>query len=237
MSKENKENNVIRISKSTLWMSISAILAVLLVISIFTGGFGGKTSATGAVVDDSAKAAQSRDAQKAPGDSTDNTAIVVEGRAFKGAEDAKVTIVEYSSFSCGYCNRVRATIDQILENYPDDVKIVYKHFTRGGTDSMTAQATECAGDQGKFWEMHDIIFDKGSSGDVKGYAKDIGLDADSFAECLDSGKYASRVNEDTSEGRSLGIRGTPSFNINGELVVGAQPYNAFQQVIDAELAK
>ena len=110
---------------------------------------------------------------------------------FKGAEDAKVTIVEYSSFSCGYCNRVRTTLDQILETYPDDVKIVYKHFNRGGTDSVTAQAAECAGDQGKFWEMHDMIFDEGASGDVKGYAKDIGLNANSFAECLDSGKYTS----------------------------------------------
>lgn len=165
------------------------------------------------------------------------TEVNVDGLPFKGTEDAKVTIVEYSSFSCGYCNRARGTIDQILETYPDDVKFVYKHFNRGGTDSQTAQATECAGEQDKFWEMHDIIFDKGSSGDLKQYAKDIGLDTDSFNQCLDSGKYSSKVAEDTSEARSLGIGGTPGFIINGQLVSGAQPFENFKAVIDAELAK
>ena len=236
MSEEHKhehhpQKDNLTMSKLTIWKSVSAILGLLLVISIFTSGFGfgSEKSAPSAVAQPTQARAPS--AQQAP------TEINVEGLLFKGAEDAKVTMVEYSSFSCGFCNRARTTLDQILETYPDDVKIVYKHFNRGGTDSITAQAAECAGDQGKFWEMHDIIFDKGSSGDLKGYAKDIGLNANSFAECLDSGKYASRVTEDTSEGRSLGVSGTPSFSINGELVVGAQPFSAFKQVIDAELAK
>jgi protein-disulfide isomerase len=163
--------------------------------------------------------------------------IDTENSASKGADDAKVLMIEYSSFSCSFCNKVRATIDQILTNYPDDVKLIYKHFNRGGTDSQTAQATECAGEQEKFWEMHDLIFDKGSRGDLVGYAQDIGIDVDKFSECLNSGKYSAKVTADTNEARSFGISGTPGFIINGKLVSGAQPFSVFQQVIETELAK
>ena len=163
--------------------------------------------------------------------------ISVEGRNFKGVEDAKVTIVEYSSFSCGYCNKVKSTINQIIETYPNDVKIVFKHSNGGGNNATTAQATECAGDQGKFWEMHDTIFDKGSSGDLKAYAKELALDEEAFNECLESGKYAAQVTADTNEGRANGASGTPSFLINGKLLKGAQPFEVFKSIIDSELAK
>ncbi|MBU0981035.1 MAG: DsbA family protein [Nanoarchaeota archaeon] len=162
--------------------------------------------------------------------------IELDGRPVKGSEDAKITIVEYASFSCSWCNRVRTTLDQVLEAYPDDVNIIYKHFDRGGSDSMTAQAAECAGDQGKFWEMHDIIFDEGPSGDLDGYADDLGLDTASFSQCLESGKYASLVQQHTQEARSLGMTGTPGFFINGQIVPGAVPFENFKQIIDAELA-
>jgi protein-disulfide isomerase len=224
---KEKKSDTIELNKETVWKVVSGLLGILLILSIFTGGFGIDLSPNNEPL------VEIRDAQA----QQDPTKIDVDGRSFKGVKNAKITIVEYSSFSCGYCNRVRGTIDQILNNYPDDVKIVFKHFNRGGTDSMTAQATECAGDQEKFWEMHDAIFDKGSSGDIKAYAKDIGLNTDSFVKCLDSGKYSSRVNEDTSEGRSLGVSGTPSFIINGQLVSGAQPFENFKKVIEAELAK
>jgi protein-disulfide isomerase len=160
--------------------------------------------------------------------------INIENSAQKGADDGKVVIVEYSSFSCGYCNKVRGTIDKILANYPDEVKFVYKHFNRGGTDSQAGQAAECAGDQGKFWEMHDLIFDKGSRG-FEGYAQEIGININKFSECLDSGKYSSKVTADTNEAKSFGISGTPGFMINGRLVSGAQPYENFKQIIDEEL--
>lgn len=161
--------------------------------------------------------------------------INIENSASKGEDDAKVVMVEYSSFSCSYCNKVRATLDQILANYPNDVKIVYKHFNRGGTDSQTAQAAECAGEQENFWEMHDLIFDKGSRGDLSGYAQEIGINVDKFSECLDSGKYSAKVAADTNEARSFGIVGTPGFMVNGRLVSGAQPYENFKQIIDEEL--
>jgi protein-disulfide isomerase len=220
----------INIKKETLWKGLTGLFLVLLIISVYTGGLGR---------DSETEQAQPRAAAPSAPSPTVNVDMdeLAEGFAMKGNKNAKVTIVEYSSFSCGYCNKVRSTLDQILKTYPNDVKIVYKHFNRGGTDINTAQATECAGEQNKFWEMHDEIFDKGSSGDLSSYASSIGLNVDSFETCLSSGKYVSKVEESTKEAISLGIRGTPGFIINGQMVSGAQPFENFKQVIDAALAK
>ena len=215
----------ITIRKDSLWKYSTFILLAFVVIAGFVY-FSGDDEESGGVINPVAPSQPS-----AP---TQPSQVSVEGRDFKGAEDATVTMVEYSSFSCGFCNRVRDTLDQILQTYPGDVKIVYKHFDRGGTDSQTAQGTECAGEQGQFWEMHDMIFDKGA--DVKSHVEELGLDVGAFNECLDSGKYASLVQQDTTEAKANGIRGTPGFLINGKLVSGAQPFENFKQVIDAELA-
>ena len=206
-NKRHKKNKILK------WQILVAVLVLLLIISILTRGF-----SSCLITKDK------------------TTETITEGNA-KGNPDAKVTIIEYSSFSCGYCKRVIPTIDQILQTYPEDVKVIYKHFNRGGTDSQTAQATECAGEQGKFWEMHDEIFASGANGNLETYAQTIGLDTTKFMQCLSSGKYASKVTADTTEGRGLGIGGTPSFVINGELLIGAQPFEAFKQVIDAKLAE
>jgi protein-disulfide isomerase len=221
----------ITIKKNDLYKYSTFLLLALVIVLVIVMVTGDNGSVTGNVVANNPPAAAQPSAAQAV-----DLEIDVEGRSFKGAEDASVTIVEYSSFSCGFCNRVRPTLDQILETYPGEIKIVYKHFDRGGTDSSTAQATECAGDQGKFWEMHDAIFDGGSSGDLSAYADNIGLDVNEFEECLNSGKYAQRVQQDTQEARSAGGRGTPFFVINDKPLSGAQPFSAFKQVIDAELA-
>ncbi len=102
-----------------------------------------------------------------------------------------------------------------------------------------AEATECADEQGKFWEYHDVVFANQSAIDVdslKGYAAELGLDTGTFDECLDEGKQSSEVEKDTEDGRASGASGTPAFFINGELVSGAQPFSVFQQIIDAALA-
>jgi protein-disulfide isomerase len=286
------KNNKKGIKKVTIWKASTAVLGVLLILSIFMGGFGkgsagsslsGQTVADNTVkfinqnllqgqgtaklegieesngmykikLDISGEKMESYvstdgkmlfpqaidltakpQLEQQPGAQALDVDIDIANSASKGADDAKVVMVEYSSFSCGYCKKVRTTIDQILTNYPNDVKMVYKHFNRGGTDSKTAQAAECSGDQDKFWEMHDLIFDKGSQGDLVGYAQEIGIDVDKFSECLDSGKYSAKVTADTNEARSFGIGGTPGFMINGRLVSGAQPYENFKQIIDEEL--
>ncbi len=102
-----------------------------------------------------------------------------------------------------------------------------------------AEASECADDQGKFWEYHDLVFENQSAIDVaslKGYAAELGLDTDTFNECLDGGKQSSEVEKDSQDAQAAGVSGTPAFFINGEFVSGAQPFSVFQQVIDAALA-
>ena len=102
-----------------------------------------------------------------------------------------------------------------------------------------AEATECADEQGKFWEYHDVVFANQSTIDVdslKGYAAELGLDTGTFDDCLDEGKQSSEVEKDLEDGRASGVTGTPAFFINGQLVSGAQPFSVFQQIIDAALA-
>ena len=219
----------ITVSKLTLWQGITGVLAVLFVLSIATGGFG--FGSMDDVRDGTGSAVQQRTQAQAPSLESfgDN------GREL-GSPDAKVVVTKYSSFSCGFCARAAPTVKQLVENY-DDVKLVYKHFDRGGPDGRAAQATECAGEQGQFWDMHDMIFERGASGNVEAYARDIGLDMSEFNECLNSGKYAALVAQHTSEARALGFSGTPSFTINDQNLVGAQPYENFAAVVDQELAR
>jgi protein-disulfide isomerase len=102
-----------------------------------------------------------------------------------------------------------------------------------------AEATECADDQGKFWEYHDAVFANQSAIDVeslKGYATELDLDTGAFNDCLDSGKHQGEVENDLQDGRGAGVSGTPAFFINGQLVSGAQPFSVFQQILDQLLA-
>jgi len=170
---------------------------------------------------------------------------------FIGKENAPVTIIEFSDFQCPFCRRFYTqTLPQIKSQYIDTgkVKFVYRDYPLSFHPSaqIAAEAGECAEEQGKFWELHDKIFDeqgKQGSGtvqftvtDLKQWAADIGLDTGKFNECVDSGKYTSEVQKDFADGSAAGVTGTPGFVINGKPLVGAQPFTVFQQIIDAELA-
>lgn len=154
----------------------------------------------------------------------------------------KLQIVEYSDFQCPFCTRAVPTVKQIKETYGDKVEVVYKHFPLESIhpDAMGAAiASECARDQGKFWEYHDKLFaNQGALGieNLKTYAKDLGLDTAKFNDCLDNKKTEARVQADIAEASSRGLRGTPSFWIKDELVVGALPFETFQQKIDEKLS-
>ncbi|MCA9477896.1 MAG: DsbA family protein [Nanoarchaeota archaeon] len=161
----------------------------------------------------------------------------------EGADDAPVTIVEWSDFECPYCGRFYSqTLGSIRSDYVDSgkVKIIFKNFPLSfhPQAQKAAEAAECAGDQDMFWEMHDMLFEKGVTGGVdsfKQFAADLGLDTQKFNTCLDSGEKASITAADQAEGVANGITGTPGFIINGQKVSGAQPYAVFQQVIEAAL--
>src|SRR3989338_8393722 len=178
--------------------------------------------------------------------------VSVDDDAFLGDEDAPVVVIEFSDFQCPFCRSFwRDTLPEIKSQYIDTgkVKFVYRDFPLDFHPGAmpAAQATECAEDQGKFWEMHDKIFieqDKQGGGtiqfgidDLEKWASEMGLNTGDFNSCLDSQKYAEEVKKDSNDCRLAGVSGTPSFSINGRLIVGAQPFSAFKSIIDEELNK
>jgi len=231
------KEETITMKKSTIWQIATGVLAVLLIVSISTGGFGrGNT----AVVDNNARNQPSVPtgvAAVSAEDYTDDDPVL-------GEDNAPVTIIEFSDFQCPYCARFREqTFDQIKENYIDTgkVKFVYRDFPLSSIHPMAqkaAEASECADEQGKFWEYHDKIFAGQSSlsiDNLKQWANDLGLDTAKFNSCLDSGKYESEVKNDLSDGSAAGGRGTPYFLVGNTALSGAYPFDSFKQAIESQL--
>lgn len=169
-----------------------------------------------------------------------------------GNKNAKVTVIEFSDYQCPFCRSFwKDSFQQLKKEYIDSgkIKFIYRDYPLSfhPMAEPTAQAAECADDQGKYWEYHDKIFgeeDKKGQGTVtytvaelKLWASQIGLNSDKFNQCLDSGKYKTEVQKDFDAGNAAGVSGTPSFFINGRLIVGAQPFSAFKAIIDEELNK
>ncbi len=161
-----------------------------------------------------------------------------------GPANAAVTVIEFSDFQCPYCARFhQQTEAQIRSTYGDKIRFVYRDLPLTSIHQFAqgaAEASECAYEQGKFWEYHDLLFDNQTAlqvSDLKSYAGRLGLDQAQFDACVDSHKYADEVNKDAQDGAAAGVQGTPSFFINGHPLRGAQPFSAFQQLIDAALAE
>ena len=161
----------------------------------------------------------------------------------KGPEDAPITLVEFSDFECPFCVRVLPTLDQVQEAYGDQVRIVYRQFPLNAIHpnaQLSAEASLCAHAQGRFWEMHDAIFEargKADSDGLKTMAADLGLDSEVFDGCLDSREFRDQVAADMEAGRQAGVTGTPALFINGRFLSGAQPFNVVSRVIDDELTR
>jgi protein-disulfide isomerase len=160
----------------------------------------------------------------------------------RGNPKAPVTVVEFSDFQCPYCGRSRPTVKRVREAYGDEVRWVFRHFPLGfhSQAPKAGEAAACAGDQGHFWEMHDLLFSqpgKLAVPDLKEHAASVGLDVAAFDQCLDSGRHAGLVERDTAAGARFGVSGTPAFFINGRPLIGAQPFEAFASVIDDELER
>src|SRR5262245_18759547 len=170
-------------------------------------------------------------------------AVSTDGAPVKGAVNAPVTIVEFTDFHCPFCKTVLPTLQELAAKYGDKVKLVFRDLPIDQLHPGARKAHEaarCAGDQGKFWAYHDVLFDKApraSADDLKAYARQVGLDLARFDQCVASGKHADMVQRDIDEGTRLGLRGTPVFFINSELLMGAQPLENFARVIDRELAR
>jgi protein-disulfide isomerase len=160
----------------------------------------------------------------------------------RGNPKAPVTIVEFSDFQCPYCHRARPAVKRVREVYGDQVRFVFRHFPLDfhAQAEKAGEAAACAGDQGKFWEMHDLLWaspGKLQVADLKAHAETLGLDTAAFNQCLDSGRRDGLVEADLEAGKSYGVSGTPAFFVNGRSLVGAQPFEAFAQVIDDELQR
>lgn len=159
----------------------------------------------------------------------------------KGNPNAKVTVVEFSDFECPYCRKAQATLKQVEEAYGDQVKMVFRHYPMAfhKLAPKASEASMCAREQKKFWPYHDLLFEAGADltpSGLKKSAEAMKLDMAAFNSCLDSDRYAERLEKDMAEGVRLGVSGTPTFFINGVKLVGAQPFSRFKAVIDEALA-
>ena len=158
-----------------------------------------------------------------------------------GAPKAKVTIVEFSDFQCPFCSRAEATVKEVMKVYDGKVRLVYRDYPLPfhPQAEKAAEAAHCAGDQGKYWEMHEKLFANQQALEapaLKGYAKDLGLDQAKFDKCLDAGEKTGLVETNRKAGEKVGVTGTPAFFINGYMLSGAQPFEEFKAIIDGELA-
>jgi len=261
-SQSINEESKITIKKSTYNNMLKGIVVVI-AIATFLGGY-----AVGTLDDDSdslsadeIKEIISAVQAKAPAPQPQPTApqtfqVSLDDDPFKGDPNAPVTVVEFSDFQCPFCSRFfTQTLPALQENYIDTgkIKLVYKDLP---LDSLHPNArpahiaAECADEQGKFWDYHDVLFEKQSewnrlssadlSSQLTQYATSMGLNSVSFESCLSSPSIADEVNADLLQAASYGATGTPTFFIGNEKngfikLVGAQPYAAFQAAIDAQL--
>jgi len=168
---------------------------------------------------------------------------LVDDDPFLGAEDAPIVMVEFSAYACPFCGRhFQQTLGPLLENYGQYIRYVYRDYPviRQEVSFPAAMAAQCAFEQDKFWEFHDLLFQNQSELGRDLFmriGRDLELDMEAFTACVDENRYENEVLDDYYAGDALGITGTPSFYINGQIVSGALPYERFERIILAELAR
>lgn len=166
---------------------------------------------------------------------------MVDDDPFLGPEDAPIVMVEFSAYACPFCGRhFQQTLGPLLENYGQYIRYVYRDFPviRQEVSFPAAMAAQCAHEQDKFWEFHDLLFQNQNELGRDLFmriGREIGLDMEAFTVCVDENRYENEVMDDYYAGDALGITGTPSFYINGQIVSGALPYERFERIILAEL--
>jgi protein-disulfide isomerase len=161
----------------------------------------------------------------------------------RGDPKAPITIVEFSDYSCPFCRKAESTISGLLAKYPGQVKLTYRDYPLQELHpqaQMAAEASRCAGEQGKYWEYHDLLFaysDKQGREDLIEDARNLKLDDQQFEACLSSDRYKRQIEQDVQLASRAGIVSTPGFFINGTFVSGAQPAEVFEKIIDRQLAE
>ena len=255
---DKKPDKQISVNKSTFNQLIMAIIAIS-VVSAFLGGYviGGETvEPKEIIVRETIQNSQPQPTSQQQFGPQIIRNISLDDDPMKGNPDAPITIVEFSDFQCPFCAKFHeTTLPQLEQNYIQTGKVnfVYRDFPIQGIHpnaAPAALASECADDQGKFWEMHDMIFEgqqvwkdlpiSQSVALYKQYASELGLDSSEFDSCLDSGKHLEEIQNDLNDGRMYGVSGTPGFFVGNEdigftPISGAQPYSTFQRVIDGQL--
>jgi protein-disulfide isomerase len=160
-----------------------------------------------------------------------------------GPADAPITLVEFSDYQCPFCKSAERLVQEVVERYPTQVRVVFRHFPLDNIHPQArgaAEAAGCAGDQGKFWEYHKILFHRApklGEEELKDYASSAGLDRAAFDACVAEKKHAATVQADLEAGQKIGVAGTPAFYVNGLPVAGARGVEQFAEVIDAELKR
>ncbi len=166
----------------------------------------------------------------------------IENSPIFGDVNAPVKIVEFTDFECHFCGQVQPALRQVLQIHPKEVSLVFKSFPLAmHRHAHTAHlAAMCANEQGKFWEYRNTLFQNQRAlkrVDLVAYATQLDLNLEAFTQCLDEEKYASKIEADFNEGVRAGVMGTPTFFINGKPISGAQPFAAFEQIIQQALAE
>ena len=221
---------------------VRKIIIIVLAIGAVTGGYfmgrGKWNLGGGAAV---AKFTCAKPGDTVAGDDVERKCVPFEGKA-RGSSKAQVTIVAFSDFQCPFCSRVLPTLDKLIKDYPDKVRVFFKHnpLPFHADAPLASQAAVAAEAQGKFWQMHDILFKNQQNikrPDLEKYAAEIGLDVAKFKKDIDAPATKKRVDDDLELGKKLGVQGTPNFFVNGRPVRGAVPYEQFKSAVDDELAR
>ena len=160
---------------------------------------------------------------------------------FLGSATAKITIVEFADFECPYCRASVYPIRQVLAAYPNDVRLVFRHFPIASAHPLAetlANASLCAHDQGYFWPLHDRLYQEQDSLSYEkliALSRSVGINIDRLERCMNSGQFADALRQDFADAVALGSRGTPTWVVNGQKIEGALPYEAWKRIIDALL--
>jgi protein-disulfide isomerase len=158
-----------------------------------------------------------------------------------GDPNAPITIVEFSDFQCPFCQRAHPVVKQLLAKYPTQIKLAYRDFPLRQIHPQAdaaAVASRCAGEQGKFWQFHDRLFETNQqlNGPVfLDHAAQLELDTAKFVNCLSDTRFEALIEQDLQDGNRAGVTGTPAFFINGIALTGAQPLEAFERIVEDEL--